>query len=171
MLAFLLSTLLGQAALPWLSAPVPDGFTIAWRQSAANGRIEERVPRGESVAAWTRMVTLLRLQAPVPAASFAETFAARMAAGCPGATVVPAGSVRLAGLAAAGGRVDCPRNPESGQAEVLFYRVADAPGALVMAQVAFRHVPDAAEVAWATAQLDAASLCRAGSGDPECGRE
>lgn len=41
-------------------------------------------------------------------------------------------------------------------------------GALLMAQVTFRHVPDATETGWATVQLDAVVLCRSGSPDLLC---
>jgi hypothetical protein len=66
------------------------------------------------------------------------------------------------------GRLDCPRNPGTGKPETFVYRLYQGNGRLHFLQIAFRHVPTPAEIAWANAQLAAATFCEAGSAVPTC---
>lgn len=66
--------------------PLPDGFVPAWEQANADGYVNESVPQGETVEAWSQMVTLTGsrgLWGADPRA-IVESVAAGYAAACPG---------------------------------------------------------------------------------------
>jgi len=152
-----------------LVMPMPDGFIVAHQQTAQTGTIEERVPQGETVRKWSRMITILKLNSAQSPISYATSFEETVTGACPGTRARHA-PTRFAGRDAVDGRMDCPLNPDTGQPETFFYRALTSGSAIHMAQVAFRHVPSAREEAWARAQLDAATFCAAGSRTAACVR-
>lgn len=158
------------APAEWLAMPMPEGFVTVHQQSAQIGSIEERVPKGETVERWTRMITLITLNGDVDPGVYADGFDKGLARGCPGAKSWPRTASRIGAHAAIDGRLDCPRNPDTGKPETLFYRLTGMPGHLHMVQIAFRSLPDAQSVAWAQARIGSATLCAPGSDDPACVR-
>lgn len=149
-----------------LSLPMADGFVTVHHQVAQNGAIEERVPRGETVERWTRMVTLLTLNDSATPEAYLATFTTRIANACPGTKAGPQFKSSLAGRRMIEGRLDCPRNPETARPETFVYRVYQGNGRLYMLQVAFRSVPTDAQIAWARKQLADAVIC--GGAGPAC---
>jgi len=172
MFIFALATpLLTQPASPrpdHFAMAMPAGFVVGNKQSAQNGAIEERVPKGETVDAWSRMITIITLNAPINARSYAANFVATVANACPGTHAGSPVAVTVGGHEALDDRMDCPRNPQTGKPETFFFRVLSAGGRLQMVQVAFRHVPSPAEEEWAKAQIAGAVLCGADSTDALC---
>lgn len=154
----------------WLAMPMPEGFVTAHQQTAQSGAIEERIARGETVDKWTRMITLMRINADVPVATYLSNFMGTVTRACPGAKAGPQMTVRLGSHSFTEGRLDCPRNPSTGKPETFFYRATNADGAIQMVQVAFRRVPSAIDETWARAQLAGAVLCTTASADPLCQR-
>jgi hypothetical protein len=152
--------------------PMAEGFMMGYARHIANGTMEQRVPRGETVEDWNRMITLIRLDVPDSPAVFLESIEQTQASPnlskCPNAVVSPRVPAMVGIYPALDGRVDCPLNPDTGKPETFFYRLFSAGGALYMAQVAFRHVPDASETAWANAKLAGFRLCSAGATDAVC---
>ena len=145
-----------------LVLPMPEGFVVGHRETAQSGTIEERIPRGETVEKWSRMITILKINGGVDAATYATNFEATIKNACPGTK-----SMRIAATTAGhpsiDGRMDCPRNPSTGQPETFFFRALSSGGAIHMVQVAFRHIPDVKETGWARAQIQGATFCAAGS--------
>ncbi len=45
----------------WVGLPPVEGFVVGYQQTAGPQSIEERVPRGETVQDWSRMITTLKL--------------------------------------------------------------------------------------------------------------
>ena len=153
----------------WLAMPMPDGFVTVHKQSAQRGSIEERVPKGETVDQWTRMITLITLNTGMSSNAYAAAFNERLKQGCPGARSTEL-AYRVAGRPALVTRLDCPLNPNTGKPEILFYRVIGANGHLYMEQVAFRYMPGNGEVTWAKERIDSALLCTSRATDPVCKR-
>ncbi|WP_294251677.1 hypothetical protein [uncultured Sphingomonas sp.] len=157
-----LVTLQADDTLAW---PMAEGFTTAFHEESPNGSaIEERVAKGETVEAWTRMITRITFPAPVDPMLFSTRMAERWQQACPGAVASPASR----GPRGVDVRIDCPRNPTTGQAETMFQRVVPASGKLYILQVAFRSVPTDVQASWAKAELDRATLCRAGAVETAC---
>ena len=163
-LIFILIAGLGTAAPAqpkdeWLAqAPLP-GFVVGNRAAQGGSAIVERVPQGETVDHWTRMVTVQRF-AGIGARLhfFIDTFGPNLSGSCPGAVVSRPVYSESLGHQQAELRVDCPRNPETNLPET-FLLLAIAGADLHVLQVAYRHVPSAQEIEWAERQLASARLC------------
>jgi hypothetical protein len=143
--------------------PVARGFVVAHHQEMAQASIEEQVPKGETVENWTRMITRIR-RGPSDPMQFAIGMASSWRQACAGAK---AGDP-VAGPRGVDIRIDCPRNPQTGKPETMFQRTVAGEGRLYVLQVAFRSKPSAGQAAWAQAQLDRATLCRAKSKEAAC---
>lgn len=153
----------------WLVWPRAEGFVTGNQQSAANGSIEEQVPAGETVNDWSRMITTIGIPGDQPPEIFTDNLAAGWKQACPGGTATS--QIALADFRVSiESRMDCPLNPQTGKPETMFMRSFQGDHMLYVLQVAFRHVPSAAESEWAQAQLNAAVLCTAKSPKPVCKR-
>ncbi len=148
--------------------PMADGFVVGYRQTAQMGAIEERVPRGETVQDWSRMVTLLTMNVDMTPEAYLDAFARQIATACPGATVGPRTASITGAYKSLDGRTDCALNPGTGKPETFFYRIFAAGGRLYMAQVAFRRVANASDAAWARSQLSGLRLCAVSATDAVC---
>jgi hypothetical protein len=159
--------LIGQTG-EWLAMPMPDGFTAAHEQDAPQGRIEERIARGETVERWTRMITIITVKRDMPADNYAAAFEEVVVMACPGARTAKRQATAIGARAAIDGRIDCPLNPKTGLPETFLYRLANAGGQVHMVQVAFRRVPSAADIAWAEQRIAGVVLCAQGSSNALC---
>lgn len=87
-----------------LVAPALPGFVVGYSAANARQSIREEIPSGETVQAWSRMVTTQRFAGTARAAT-PEVYARNTMAGipraCPGARVSPVTSRRVSGQAAA----------------------------------------------------------------------
>ena len=63
---------------------------------------------------------------------------------------------------------DCPRNPQTGLPETFLILAIEGANDMHVAQVAFRRVPSAQDIAWAEAQLESVALCTGASREPVC---
>ncbi len=81
--------------------------------------------------------------------AFLQTMINGLSGACPGARV----TYRRPGAKLAQMRVDCPRNPATGLPETFFARAMTGSSDMRHAQIAFRRVPTASDVAWAEKYL------------------
>jgi hypothetical protein len=144
-------------AIELLVRPPVPGFVVGFEAEKNGNLILEQVPAGESVEKWTRMVTTQRFAGVARRTDgngFLQLMLNGLQGGCPGAKVIyrrPAGK-------AAQMRVDCPRNPGTGLPETFFAKAIPGGSDMHVAQVAFRRVPSAQDVAWAERYLSFVSL-------------
>jgi hypothetical protein len=151
-------------------APALPGFVVGYTASDATRSIKEEVPKGETVQAWTRMVTTQRfggLAAKVTPAVYAKNIVAGIPQACPGAAVSPVAALTVAGRPAARFQVDCPRNAQ-GQAETFILLAIAGKADMHVKQVAFRGRKTAADLTWARTFLAKTILCGAADGTPAC---
>lgn len=145
--------------------PMADGFVTTYQQETPDGAaIEERVAKGETVEAWSRMLTRITF----PQAIDPMLFSSRMAQGWQGSCAGAVASTPVSGPRGVDMRIDCPRNAKTGKPETMFQRVVPATGKLYILQVAFRSVPTAEQARWANSELDRATLCSAASAEKSC---
>jgi hypothetical protein len=152
----MLPILLALAAETLVRPPVP-GFVVGYQLARGGNLIVEQVPAGETVDRWTRMVTTQRFAGVarrVDADGFLQTMIDGLASGCPGATI----AYRRASGGTAQMRVDCPLNPATGRPETFFAKAFAGSTDIHVAQVAFRRVPNAADISWAEKYLVSVSL-------------
>lgn len=155
-----------------VQAPTPD-LVVGFTQDTGTQSIEERVPKGETVEDWSRMVTTQWAKGAVANGVGPAVFAERMASGwtqsCAGGTVSPVRTISIGGRSGVEARFDCPLNTQTGKPETMFLRVIAGAADLHMVQVAFRHVPAATDVAWAQKHLASVAVCGAGDRAGLCG--
>jgi hypothetical protein len=157
-----------QPSSEWLAQAALPGFVIGFRESDGSSMIVERVPTGETVERWTRMVTIQRLARRVRLEIWTIGFTHDAGESCPGMRYSGPVYSEFNGRPAVAFRGDCPLNPTTGQPETLLLRAIATPSALHVAQVAFRHVPSEAETAWALSHLATIVLCSRDVATPTC---
>jgi hypothetical protein len=154
----------GQAALPTL--------VIGFQRAEGGSMIVERIPPGEAVENWTRMVLNQRFAGVIARGGTVEEwrghFMGGLANSCPGARASGLNTLQIEGRDAIEFRVDCPRNPATGRPETFLLRAIAGRADLHVTQVAFRHVPSAAEARWARDHLASVTLCTRTVPTPVC---
>ena len=155
---------IGQAALPEL--------VVAFQNVGGGSLIVERIPPGETVQQWTRMVTTQRFAGTIARGGSLEEWRQYMvgalANACQRARSSEPNRLTVGGRPAIEFRGDCPLNPGTGQPETYFIRAIEGTADLHVAQVAFRRVPSAADAEWARAHLATVTLCHVNSTDSVC---
>jgi hypothetical protein len=163
------------AAAPaeWSGRPAAPGFVVGFEKANAEQSIVERVPAGESVERWTRMLTSQRFMGrasdPGPR-QLLVNIQNLMENACPGGSTSEIVTMTISGRPAARMRSDCPLNPQTGLPETFFIIAFAGTDDLFAEQVAFRRVPTAADLAFGTKDLQAVRLCTAASRDAVCKR-
>ena len=152
-------TLLMIAALGMeaLVRPPVAGFVSGYELAKSGNYIQEQVPAGETVQQWTRMITTQRFAGVAKKADangFLQLMIDGLSKGCPGASL----AYRRGSSAIAQMRVDCPLNPATRRPETFFAKAMAGSADMHVAQVAFRSVPKARDVAWAEKYLTSVSL-------------
>jgi hypothetical protein len=154
-----------------LAAPALPGFVVG--HTAANGQqsIREEIPRGETVQAWSRMVTTQRF-AGVARKANPETYVRNTLAGlpgaCPGARISPVSSLSVSTRAAARVMVDCPRSAGGSPEFFILLAIAGPSGDMHVKQVAWRSKPTRQDLWWASNYMSGVVLCTASDRTPAC---
>ena len=130
-----------------IELPRQQGFAVGYQAQEGRAKIVELVPEDETVAAFTKMVTLqtavgLGNLAPD---TFLTEFANRYRQSCPNfqVTTVPLGR-SLDGL-----RIDCTLKPGTMQIDTVFARAIDLGDDLAFVHVTLRHLAMPDEGQWA----------------------
>ena len=149
--------ILAALALEALARPLVPGFVVGHEVAKNGNYIQEQVPAGENFEKWTRMVTTQRFAGvarETDANGFLQLMIDGLAEGCPGVTIVYR---RVSGTTAQM-RVDCPMNPKTQLPETFFAKALPGSSDMHVAQVAFRSLPKASDVAWAEKYLGSVIL-------------
>ena len=161
------------APAEWSGRPAAPGFVVGFDKANAEQSIVERVPAGESVERWTRMLTsqrfIGRASDPGPR-QLLVNIQKLMENACPGGSTTEIVTMSISGRPAARMRSDCPLNPQTGLPETFFIIAFAGTNDLFAEQVAFRRVPTAADIAFGTKDLQAVRLCTAESKEAACKR-
>lgn len=149
--------LIAAVAMEALMRPEPPGFVVGYNLARDGNSIVEQVPAGETVEKWTRMVTTQRFAGVARRTDgngFLQLMIDRLQQACPGANI----AYRRTSGKAAQMRIDCPFNPATGLPETFFAKAMPGASDMHIAQVAFRRVPSAQDIAWAQQYLASVSL-------------
>lgn len=153
-----------------VALPLP-GFVVGYTAANAQQSIREEIPRGETVQAWTRMVTTQRFTGTARAATpevYARNTMAGIPGACPGARVSPVASLRISGRPAAQFQVDCPRSAGGRPETFILLAVAGPGGDMHVKQVAWRGGTTPQGLAWGRGFLAGVALCTAADRTPAC---
>ena len=163
----------GAAAAPaeWSGRPAASGFVVGFDKANAEQAIVERIPAGETVERWTRMLTSQRFvgraRDPGPR-QLLVNMQELMIGACPGGSTSEIVMMTVSGRPAARMRSDCPLNPQTGLPESYFIVAFAGTKDLFAEQVAFRRVPSAADLSFASKDLQQVRWCTAASMETAC---
>lgn len=149
-----------------LVAPALPGFVVGHDVSNERGGIREEVPRGETVQAWTQMVTTQRfagLARIKPPTAYVRDSLAGLPRACPGARMSPIGATQVSGRPAARVQVDCPRSAGGRPETFILLAVSGPSGDMHVKQVAWRGGTTPQGLAWGRSFLARVVLCTAAS--------
>jgi hypothetical protein len=152
-----------------IAPPVQPDFVLGF-VGQGPAPIREYVPRGQTVERWTRMVTVLPLgwKPGMGPRRYAELWAQSMQRACPGAVVGEVRDTPLAGHESVTLRLSCPRNPQTGQGEMVVGRYVTGGEQLHNVQAAIRGAATTQAIAWAEALVAGATLCATGDSQELC---
>lgn len=152
-----------------IAPPAGPDFVLGFA-GQGSAPIREYVPRGETVDRWTRMVTILPLgwKPGMGPRRYAMVWAQSMQRACPGATVGEMRDTPLAGHESVTVRIDCPRNPQTGLAEMVVGRYVTGGEELHNIQAAIRGPATPQGIAWAEKLVGGATLCATGDAKGPC---
>ena len=161
-LAFAAAPLAAQTAQgERLVSPSLPGFVEGFARANAEQSIREEVPRGETVEAWSRMVTTQRFTGLAERATplaYAGNILSHVPQSCPGARASKPVSLTVSGHAAVRFQVDCPRNAR-GQAETFMLLAIAGRSDMHVKQVAWRGGTTPQALAWGRDILARTALC------------
>lgn len=155
----------------WSGRPSAPGFVVGFDKANAEQAIVERVPAGESVERWTEMLTSQRFvgraRDPGPR-QLLVNMQGLMKNACPGGSTSEIVIMTVSGRPAARMRSDCPLNPQTGLPESYFIVAFAGTNDLFAEQVAFRRVPTAADLSFASKDLQQVRWCTSTSKEAAC---
>ena len=155
-----------------LAAPALPGFVVGYSAGNAQQSIREEIPRGETVEAWTRMVTTQRFmglaQRTTPAA-YAQSVLAPLPRACPGAAISPVANLTVSGRPAVRFQVDCPHSA-GGRPETFILLAVAGRSDMHVKQAAWRGGSTPATLSWGRQFIGGTVLCAAGDRAPACKR-
>jgi hypothetical protein len=146
-----------------VSPPLP-GFVVGFDRANAEQSIREEVQEGETVEAWSRMVTTQRftgLAARATPREYAGNILGHVPQSCPGARSSPPQGLTVSGRPAAQFQVDCPRSA-GGRPETFILLAVAGRSDMHVKQVAWRGSISPQALAWGRAFLAKVALCGPG---------
>ena len=155
----------------WSGRPERPGFVVGFEKANGEQSILERIPTGETVQRWTSMLTSQRFfgrgRDPGPR-QLLVNMQGLMTNACPGGSTSEIVPMTVSGRPAARMRADCPLNPQTGLPESYFIVAFAGTIDLFAEQVAFRRTPTAADLSFASKELQQVRWCTAASKEAVC---
>ncbi len=143
-----------------LLVAVPKGYKPDYNAKSARGIITEMVPQGESVKAWTEMLTVQIFFRSKPGP---EGFRDRIAQGwiksCTGASAHKLAQGKENGYPLAVFMLACPRNPQTGKPEWTWFKAIQGNDSLYVVQKAFKFEPARLQIVEWMRYLKGVSVC------------
>ena len=143
-----------------LLVAMPPGYKIGYRVERGNMVMSEMVPTGETVEAWTEMVTVqvfhgLKAQPE----KFRDTLQQRWVAACRGGRGTTVTSASENGYPVLVWRLDCPENPQTGKPEITWFKAIAGNDSFYLVQKAFKFTPSQQQIERWTAYLNSVAVC------------
>ncbi len=170
LLALVLPTLAAAQGGEQLLVPVPQGYALAHSAAGPDGALQEYIPNGETLGAWSQMMTVRdfpRLAGADPAAFHGNLIQSLIAA-CPSAQYAEVTATVERGAAVHIVLAGCPASPVTGGEEWFLSKAIGGQAALYNVQGAWRG-PATRELveAWTLILRDAV-LCDPARADMPC---
>lgn len=153
-----------------LLAGVPEGFEVGYHASQNGMIIAEFVPKGETVEAWSRMITVqvFRGLRNADGDQLASNMQQGWEAACTGSDVGRDDAGKVNGYDWVAWHFSCPMNPETNLPETMWLRAVSGADALYVVQYAYRALPSVEREGPATEYLSTISVCDTRRADRPC---
>jgi hypothetical protein len=138
----------------------PDGYKIDYKARNDKQLINEMVPQGESVKAWTEMVTVqvfFGLDSTLQ--QMQERIASGWVAACPHGIHVPIVEATENGYPISLWQLSCPNNAQTGKPEWTWFKALRGRDSLYIVQKAFRFEPSKEQITTWIRYLKRVSVC------------
>jgi hypothetical protein len=144
-----------------LLQPLPRDFAIGFRTTHGEMVMTEAVPVGETVQAWTRMITtqMFRGRRDMQTAPFLSGIGRQWLAACAGsvAPVIHTGDAN--GYVVSMMLLTCPLNPATGKPETTLFRAIKGADSFYVVQYAYRSIPTPERIEAAAHYLGGVNVC------------
>jgi hypothetical protein len=139
---------------------LPNGYKVDFQSKKNNIAMTEIVPVGESVNAWTEMVTVqIFLGAKMTPTQVRQQLEKLWIETCPGASSKLFSEQPVNGYAASVWMMSCPLNKATGKPEITWFRAVQGNDSFYLVQKAFKFLPTADQIAQWTRYLQSVSVC------------
>ncbi len=117
---------------------IPGGYELAYNQKTDQGEINEFVPKGETVEAWSEMITIQLLPARNDNATFYATFDSLAKQACTDGSTHVVATTTENGYPIKVFQLMCPTNLQTGMGEVTFIKTIEGNDKFYVVQKAWR---------------------------------
>ncbi len=150
--------------------PIPPGFKAGWHSVQGQLTATEFVPAGESVEAWSQMVTekIFHGRSNDPPDGLPTAMSSGWKTVCPGGAAQKLGAEVENGYPAAIWAFICLRNPQTGKPESMWIKVISGSDSLYSVQYAIRSEVTADAARSALAYLRGVTVCDTRRADRSC---
>jgi hypothetical protein len=147
----------------------PEGFKVGYQANKDNSAISEWVPEGQSVDAWTQMLTVQVYRgSKADPATFLQSIGKQWSDACPGSSGKGIFTGQTNGYVVSMLVLRCPKNLTTGKPETTAFRVIKGSDALYSVQRAFRSEPSDTELDDVMHYLAKVSVCDTRAPDHPC---
>src|SRR5690348_15133178 len=144
-----------------LLVTMPQGYKVGFQQKKANAQITEMVPSGETVEAWTEMVTVQVFNGlkGVTPDQLRDRMVKLWSASCADAIAGPPTRAVENGYPIAFWMMTCPLNKQSGKPETTWFKAIQGNDSFYVVQKAFKFDPSQDQIVQWTLYLKKVAVC------------
>ena len=154
-----------------LLAALPDGYKVGFQQKKGSAQITEMVPAGETVEAWTEMVTVQVFNGlKVTPDQFRDRMVKLWSGSCANSVAGPPTQATENGYPIAFWMMSCPLNKDSGKPEITWFKAIQGQDSFYVVQKAFKFMPSQEQAARWLKFLTDVKVCDSRLPDRTCPR-
>jgi len=143
-----------------LLVQMPPGYKVGYRAERGTMVMNEMVPDGQTVNNWTEMVTVQIFHGLKAAPEkFRDTLQQRWVAACPGASGAKVTSGTENGYPVLVWLLDCPKNPQTSEPEMTWFKAIAGNDSFYLVQKAFKFKPSQEQIDRWMAYLKSVAVC------------
>ncbi|HET9619578.1 MAG TPA: hypothetical protein VFW22_14180 [Pseudolabrys sp.] len=143
-----------------LLAALPDGYKVGFQQKKGSAQITEMVPAGETVEAWTEMVTVQVFNGlKVTPDQFRDRMVKLWSGSCANSVAGPPTQATENGYPIAFWMMSCPLNKDSGKPEITWFKAIQGQDSFYVVQKAFKFDPSQGQIVQWTLYLKKVAVC------------
>jgi hypothetical protein len=121
-----------------LLAAIPSGYELGYHQKTDQNEISEFIPKGETLEAWSEMITVQLFPAHNTSAKFYATFESLIKQACADGSSHVVATTEENGYPVKVFQLFCPTNPQTDMGEITFIKTIEGKDKFYVVQKAWR---------------------------------